>query len=246
MGLAREDFWVEVGKGIYPKLSTMLKFGRNVNVTSTASDVWDARTVSTTPNIATLITVVSGSADDNAATTGADTMLIQGLDTNFEEQEETVSLLGIGTVTSANSYTRVHRMAITSAGSQGKNVGTITATYQGTGTAAMIEPNNNQTLMALYTVPSNKKALLTSWYLNSDRSSGAASTIDGALLIKPFGEVFQTKSHLGLNRDGTGYIDKKYLPYMQIDSKSDIKISAFASVITSDVHAGFDLLLYKA
>lgn len=240
------DFWVEQGKGIHTELTTILKFGRNPSVTTTASDLWDPRTVSTFPNTPTLITVVSGSADDNAVTTGAATMEISGLDTNFLDQNETISLLGVGTVTSANSYIRVHNMIIRTAGSQGKNVGTITATYQGTGTAAMIQPGNNQTQMAIYTVPANKKALLTAWNINMNVSAGAASSVDADLLIRPTGEVYQIKSHLGVVKDGSSDIRREFLPYMRIDSKTDIKIRNVASAVTTDFHGGFDLLLYKA
>jgi hypothetical protein len=86
--------------------------------------------------------------------TGARTLRIQGLDSSYNFAEETVDMDGTTTVTTTQTFLRVFRMSVETAGSTGNNEGTITVTYTGgSDVAATISQGNGQTLMALYTIP---------------------------------------------------------------------------------------------
>ena len=97
------------------------------------------------------VDVVSDDTNDDVAGTGARTLRIQGLDGSYNLVEETVDMDGTTTVTTTQTFLRVFRMSVETAGSSGNNEGTITVTYTGgSDVAATITEGNGQTLMALY------------------------------------------------------------------------------------------------
>jgi hypothetical protein len=106
---------------------------------------------------AVTVDVVSDDANDDVAGTGARTLRIQGLDGSYNLAEETVDMDGTTTVTTTQTFLRVFRMSVETAGSSGNNEGTITVTYTGgSDVAATITAGNGQTLMAVYTIPAGK------------------------------------------------------------------------------------------
>ena len=87
--------------------------------------------IPTSSTTAFTVTVSSASANDTAAGTGARTVLLSGLDANWNLQSETITLNGQTGVTSANSYIFVNTLQVITSGSGGTNAGII---YIGTGT----------------------------------------------------------------------------------------------------------------
>ena len=85
-------------------------------------------------------------------------LTIEGLDANYHEQTETVTLTGTSAVTTTNTFIRVFRMTY----EDGANVGTITArTVSASGTVvAQIDVGYAQTLMAVYTIPAGHTGYL--------------------------------------------------------------------------------------
>ena len=71
----------------------------------------------------------------------------------------------------------------------------------------------------------------------------AATSADVRLLVKPFGEVYQTKHIVGLLSGGTSFVDYRYDLPLVITEKSIIKLAAQASANNIDVSGGFDLVL---
>jgi hypothetical protein len=73
---------------------------------------------------------ISTSDQDTETGTGARTILVQGIDQNWDQTSETVLLNGTSPVALLNSYRAVERVTVTTAGSQRHNVGKI---FIGTG-----------------------------------------------------------------------------------------------------------------
>lgn len=219
------------------------KFGRNADVDSAAAeDIWDGGGIHVPPTAARLHDIVSTDAADDAAGTGARTVEIQGLDSDYKVQSETVTMDGTTDVETANSYVRIFRMKVVTAGSGGVNAGTITATAQIDSTvSAQIAIGNNQTLMAIYTVPVGVWGQLTNYYVSVLGTVAAIVTV--RLWIRPFDEVWQLKHVLHTDPNANGYFNHQFGIPLDVSPKSDVRIEATTTANDTDVAGGFDLKL---
>lgn len=84
---------------------------------------------STPPTAASTLSIVSSSNTDRPASTGAYTLLVNGLDSSNNFLEETVVLNGTTPVLTVNEFTRVNFAKVATTGSSGTNVGNITITH---------------------------------------------------------------------------------------------------------------------
>ena len=138
---------------------TLYKFGYNPDVDTQEETVWGNSGDYVWLDSAVTMFVSSTSADDTGTGTGARTILIQGLDEDYNEIEETITLNGQTQVATQLSYLRIYRSFVTLAGS---NEGTNGVIYIGSSGATGGVPNTtvyasvsigNQTQIAAYTVP---------------------------------------------------------------------------------------------
>ena len=170
---------------------------------------------------------------------GAQSMEIQGIGSDGLELSETIFLNGTTAVNTENAYTAINRMIVLTAGSAGENAGVITATAATDSTVtAQINIGNNQTQMAIYTVPADIDLFLTQYYVGIGKTTSAL--VDGDLRIKPFGETFQTKHTIPANSTGTSNSQHQFEPWVKVTAKSIIKIRAISSAVNTIVFAGFD------
>jgi hypothetical protein len=219
------------------------KFGYNPSIGSGAFEtIWETGNNYPYQSTAVTVDVVSDNGNDVHTTgSGARTLRIQGLDGNYDFAEQTVNLNGTSTVTTTQTFLRVFRMSVETAGSSGNNEGTITATYTGgSDVAATISEGNGQTLMALYTIPRN----YTGYLLSMNISSGKDQEMEFKF-IQRINEgsngAFQTKQFLDVRGGQTTVI---FNAINVIPEKSDIYVSGKASS-TSSASASFDLLLVQ-
>jgi len=257
--IAFELIGLMIPAGMFRTYSSVNKFGRSTNVdANTPTDIWDGSCISSgatelwvPPTVARVHDITSSAAADDGTlpSTGANRVEIQGLDSNWNKITETVILEGTDDVATSNSYLRIFRMKVSMVGSGGENAGDITATAQTDGTiTAAIVAGNNQTLMAVYTVPAGKTAYMVQYYSSMNRRSPSSSSVDIRVLVKPDASVstspFQLKHILGMFIDGASYILHSFYPFMRIGEKSDIVMRATdCTDNNTDVSAGFDLIL---
>lgn len=226
---------------------TINKFGNNTDIdTGAAETVWSAGGDYPWSSLATAqaLELVSDSANDAAAGTGCRSVNVQGLDTNYDEQNENVTPNGITAVDLANTYLRVFRLKCTSAGSGGQNAGTITVRLDGAGqVVATIDPTNNQSLMAVWTVPAGYTALCTGYYKTVNKANSAA--IDALLYARPEGEVFQLKHKTGGHTQGSTDSVHTFDPKLSFAEKTDLELKAISSANNTDISGGFDCYYMK-
>jgi hypothetical protein len=148
-----------ISKGHTKGHRTLYKFGYNPDVNGDEETVWSQGGDFPYPTSAVTMFVSSTSANDANGGTGANSILIQGLDENYDEVEETVLLNGQTQVATQNSYLRIYRAFVTLCGTGGTSGGII---YVGSSGATGGVPNTtiyanlhlgNQTQIAAYTVP---------------------------------------------------------------------------------------------
>jgi hypothetical protein len=147
------------------------KFGRNESVGTTIEPV-STGGVYPTPTALTSLEIVSSSSNDTSAGTGARTVTIIGIGTNYAEVSETVTMNGITAVALANQYYRVYRAYVATSGTYasstaGSHAGTLTIRVSGAGATwasiGLIDGlGRGQTQIASYTVPASKKLYILS------------------------------------------------------------------------------------
>jgi len=235
-------FYLEVQQGKIPGYSMINKFGYNSSIGSGSFEtIWETGNNYPWQSTAVTVDVVSDDTNDDVAGTGARTLRIQGLDGSYNLAEETVDMDGTTTVTTTQTFLRVFRMSVETAGSSGNNEGTITVTYTGgSDVAATISPGNGQTLMCLYTIPAG----YTGYLLSIDVSSGKDQEMDFKFIQRDnsiANAAFQTKQFLNVRGGQTTVI---FNAINVIPQKSDIYVSGNASS-NSSASASFDLLLVQ-
>jgi hypothetical protein len=246
---AYEPFELQVARNQIMGHKALFKFGINGDVGTSVETVWAQGGTYVYPTAATVMKISSSSANDAAPSgTGARTISIAGLDANYNEISETVTLNGQTEVNTVNSYLRIFNMFVVTAGSGETAVGTI---YAGTGTVTsgvpatvygMIAIGANQTQMAFWTVPAGYTLYLMGTFYSSGNSTANAFT-NFQLIQRPFGGVFRQQSSTRTPGSGDFVLDL-HTP-LAFPEKTDIEIKAVASAGTSNVSAEFEGIYIK-
>jgi hypothetical protein len=221
------------------------KFGENETVSAGAvEDIWDFGGTYVFPTGAT-ITHVKQTGDQPALRTG--TIYVEGLDENWRLTAQTVNLDPLDTssgVALTTPLVRIFRMKVH------ENVvgGPVILAYDGNTTQvhAHIASGNNQTLMAIYTVPSGYTAYMSKYYADVVEDAGPPNGTEIRLWTadRYNNYEFQVKHMRGIIK-GAGGFTQEFDPWFSISQMSDIKISAFPNTQDGNVHAGFDLILVE-
>ena len=239
-----------IARGLIDGTSQVNKFGENPSITAgTTEDCWDGSITYVFPTTATITHIRQ--ATDQVGTDGGATIELQGLDTNWALTVQTADLDATDTTTEVELTTpliRIFRKKVLA------NVVLAADVWSGaTGMASataksIIQAGNNQTLMAIYTVPAGKTAYMTQYFAdNVPTASKVPDSVEFKLWMadRHNGYEFQLKHERAIPKLGDGFI-QTFNPYLKITQKTDIKISAKVVGGVGDdghPHAGFDLIL---
>ncbi len=122
------DFELSVRAKRVPGYRIFDMWGLNPDVDVGTEDIWANGGVRAVDPATGTVTLVSTSANDTSAGTGARTARLFGLDGSGNPQSESMSLNGTSNVTSVNSYSEIYALEILTVGSNGASVGNISAT----------------------------------------------------------------------------------------------------------------------
>ena len=238
--VAGTPFYLAISQGEIEGYSNVNKFGYNSAIGSGSFEViWETGGQYPYQSTAVAVDVVSDDVADDVAGTGARTLKIQGLDGDYNLAEETIDMDGTTTVTTTQTFLRVFRASVETAGTSKTNVGDITIEYAGgSDVAATITAENGQTLMAIYTIPAGK----TGYVLAINVSSGKDQEQTYKLLTRNntvTDAAFQTKEFLDTRG---GFINFSKVAISKITEKTDIELQAKSSA-TSSASGGFELIL---
>jgi len=166
-------YYLAVAQGLIPNTSQVNIFSFSDSVKTTFYTLWEltGTTQYAFPASAAQLVLVSTSASDNTRAT----ILINGLDSSWNQISETIALNGTSNVTTVNSYLRINSMIMTSTGTgQTTNVGTITAKIGAT-TYAVIAVGIGRSQAAVYSIPNGYTMYLISINaFNGDAAAGNA------------------------------------------------------------------------
>jgi len=222
-------FGINVEKGLVEDFSGVTKFGYNSSVGTTFETVWDGSNTYTYPSSAGTATVTS----TNTASDNGGTVEIQGLDSNYDLATETLT---IGGSAGSTSFIRVFRAVMKTATTGNANVGTLSVIVSST-TVAKITAEYGQTLMAVYTIPRNKRGYIVQLDIGSSKDLENEIRIITKDISN--GNVWNTKEFITTRG---GFVQKNYIYPIKVDQKTDIEIVAKASA-TSAISAGFELFI---
>lgn len=227
-----EPFELQVSRGQIAYHKTLFKYGYNPLIINVNETIWDGGGLYTYPSTAAVRYVSSSSANDASAGTGARTVYFEGLDANYNEVSETVTLNGQTQVATTKQFLRVHRGYVVTAGSGNTNAGDI---YIGTSGAtggvptstfyAKIVAGEGQTLMAVYTIPAGKTLYLNNGTAtHGTDTSGAYMTI--RFMVREYGGIFRTRTKIDVT--GSEILFPFQYP-IKLPEKTDLEVRAICN-----------------
>lgn len=230
-----EPFELQVARGDITGHKSVFKFGFNPDIDSTLETVWDAGGLYAYPSSAVKMTATStdGANDDGVQVT------VQGLDANYNELSETITLDGSGVGETSSFFLRVFRAFVE--GSQAPS-GTINITNGGL-TYARITLGNNQTLMALWTVPVG----YTAYLLQIDVSLATTQNNKYATVhftARKSGGVFRTQDKFV--KSESSHHQQYHIP-LKFEEKTDLEFRAIGDSASADIaiSAAMDIIYIK-
>lgn len=249
-----EDFRFQVSRRKISQHTSFQRFGTNSAITTATETLWSYGGAYNWLAAATQLSVSSSSANDDGdpGGTGARTIQIIGLDANWEPIVEDVTMNGTSVVTTTNSFLRVLRAYVLTAGSTESNVGVIyihnsavTAGVPNTSTLVYgaIPAAAGQTQMAIHTIPAGYTGYIINLRLFSARVTSGYATFrlkqrfnDGTLdAVRVINQIDIANSSLAL----------PYTVPIQISEKSDVWVDAILSTGTAGLQANFDMVVIK-
>lgn len=169
-----------VAHNLVPGCSRVSALGTNPTTAAGESFWYGSSAYPWIPSARTL-EIVSNSANDAAAGTGTRTVLVRGLDVNFNPITEVVTMNGLTPVPLVNTYMRVQQAISASAGSLLVNAGTISIRDTGAGTTRAVIPivlagfGIGVTSQSAYTVPAGFTLEIQSIMLSINRTGASAN-----------------------------------------------------------------------
>ncbi len=236
------DFPLLVAMGLCSDCAQMNKFGENPAVATGPEDIWDFGGLYV---FSTTAAIDSISSADNADTHD---ITIIGLDTNWDEVIQTITITGRTRKALDTALIRVYRAWNASATDHAGNIYIYENTALTDGVPdntakirAMIHDDHNQTLMCIYTVPVGKTAYFMSWYVAVSEKTNASASFSWR--TRAFGSVFQVKNKIGLMATGSSTWQYQYGIPIVLPEKSDVIVRCEDVSQTVSVSGGFDLIL---
>jgi hypothetical protein len=244
-----EPFELQVARGQIALHESFQLFGYNPDLDQTEESVWANGGVVPHPTVASVLKISSTStADDgNPAGTGAQTVLITGVDGDYNVVSETVALNGQTAVNTQNSYLYVNGFTVLTVGSGGVNAGAI---YAGTGDVTTGVPAvvydvigvgyNNRTT-AHYCVPAGYTAYVTEGIFTAGQPTGSTG-VTGYLKYHGPDGVLRVGAVTALNN---GAVQYDFAYPLRIPEKNCFGASAIGSENNNLVSAFFNVVLIR-
>lgn len=242
-----EAFELQVARGQIQGHRNVTVFGFNADVDTTQVSVWPLPSLITFPVAALQMTVSSTSANDTSAGTGARTVVVQGLDADYNEVSEIVTMNGQTAVTMTASLLRVNYAYVLTAGSGNSAAGDI---YIGTGTVTagvpataydIIKLDYNNTTTGSYTVPAGYTVYVSQGLFSAGQASGSTQ-VQGRLLTRGTDNIRRTAAVTTINNGVANYVFEYPLA---VPEKTTIEATAVGSANNNAVSSMFILLLIK-
>ena len=247
---------LEIARGNVTGMSSVHKFGEAGDLDSEVADVWDGCSNITGLTKTSMLTYTYSSTadiDSLSSSSGSDTtdVEVQGLDATWALVTQTITLTGQTRVALDTDLIRVFRMKNVGATAFAGNVfcyvnGAITAGVPDTeaDVRAIMQIGNEQTLMAIYTIPLATTGYLCQFFASVSGTGGGTKDAQIDLRFRKTGGVFQLKHRTSVLADGTSHFGHPFaIPETGLPAKTDIVITATSASSNLAISGGFDIIL---
>lgn len=145
----------------------------DVDTATVPETVWPLGGLVAFRSAAAVVEIVSSNAADAATGTGARTVRIDGLDADYVEVSETLTLNGTTPVVGVVEFLRINSVVVVTAGTGKVNAGNITLRDSGAGTTrSYIDAGRGRAEVGVFTVPAGHKIMATDWVVSSEIITG--------------------------------------------------------------------------
>ena len=231
-----EPFELQVVRNQVLDHKTIFKFGFNPDVNGTEETSRDVGGLYAYPGSAVAMTVTTDAG--TPATDNGVKVVVQGLDGDYNEVSQEVTLAGSGTATTTQTFIRVNRAYVS--GSQ-EPTGNLSITNGGT-TYARITLGENQTLMALWTVPAGYTGFLD--HVNiATGTTNANQYVTAQIVQRTQGGVFRVMMKQTLGSGGGADFILRYP--IEVSEKTDLEVRAISSGSNNLISANFSIVYIK-
>lgn len=226
-----------IATGDISNMSAVHKFGLvEGNNTSSWSTLWTPASDASTilypwGHSSGTVSVASTSSQDGPSGSGTLTISIEGLDANYEPQQETITLDGTNAVSGLLTFSRVFRACSKTGDS---NVGDINVSIGGD-LVAQIAAEYGQTLQCAYTVPAGKTAYLKDFQASTSKNQ----EIILGIFRRDFGGVFRVAATMSLYQMSSSHTFE--VP-VKMEEKTDIDVR-IKGATNATVSCDFELIL---
>ena len=229
-----EPFELQVARGQIPGHKRLLKFGFNPLVNEVEETIWEAGGIYVYPSSAVALTATSSSG----ATDSGVILTVQGLDSDYNEISETITLNASGVATTTKTFLRANRAFVA-----GSKALTGAVSFANSGVTYAYVNSDNQTLMALWTVPAGYTAYLMQTDVTvMTEANNKFGTI--RLVTRAPGGVFRTQDLFAAQNTSIVRVFAVPLP---IAEKTDIEFRAIGSSANALLHVSgtFEIIYIK-
>ena len=239
---------IPIAAGQVDGYAAIHKFGRNPNVGNAPETIWmhGGKYQYLAVDSPSTVYAYSANLEDVASGNGARTVSILGLDNDFNEIEETITVNG---AVSTKTFLRIYRAFVATAGSTSTNVGNVLISTGAGGTGTVLADIGTigtgttfglgQTQLALYTVPAGKTGYLTTWNVGCAPMNNKATVLLKSRELDGVDVPFRTKDIVDLVG---GYHTQNYSIPLRFPEKTDIEVVA-AGDSNTIISSSFDIIL---
>ncbi len=241
--VASTPYLYMIAEGKVPGHAVGIALGERTNVSTSVFEDLDSG-FGAEPHTPSGARIVSSSASDTAAGTGAQKVLLEYLDANWIEKYELVTLNGTTPVTlAATDIVHIQELEVAQVGSGGFAAGNIDLQNPaGTVTWARIAAGTNVYLNARYHVPAGKTLFIVEW--TASAFNGAAKFhLDVEHAHPGGGKVFHTMDAIQVEK---GAVNPQLLTPLRVEEKSHVQVRARAKGAATDAVARFGFLVEDA
>ncbi len=242
-----------IAKGEVEGTSFIHKFGNAPDFDKNAGfvTIWDGADDGKAWELNQYVYSTTADIDSISSSDNGDTQLveIQGLDSDFLLVTQTVTLSGQARQAFGTNLIRIFRVKnIGSVDFAGTVVAYVNTAITGgvpndnTKIRAVVHIGNNQTEMAIFTVPAGKTGYMRDWYASTSAAKKDSSHVI-KIFARPFGQVFQLKHTSSIIESGSSHIKHDYIEPEVFTEKTDVEIKTDTDQDAASVAAGFDIVL---
>lgn len=243
-----EPFGLQVSRGQIAWHEAVAVWGYNPDIDTTIETVWGNGGIIAFPVAAGTMNVSSTSTSDTSAGTGAQSIVIYGLDGSHNRIEETVALNGQTTVTTTKQFLHINYIAVATAGSGKENAGTV---YVGSGVNTLGVPATvygvvytglNASTTACYTIPAGYTGYIVNGGISLGQESGSTGVTGYLLTRDPTLDIARVVAVTSFNN---GVAEYNFSLPLEVPEKYTVEARAIGKSNNNIVSAHYQILLVK-